>query len=276
MTRRVWYVALALSAAVACRAQPPALVLATTTSVANSGLLDAVLPAYERTHGVRVQTLPVGSGRALRMLELGQADVAISHAPGLEALALAAHDDWTYRKVFYNDFLIVGPGDDPASVAGAADALDALRRIATSGARWVSRGDESGTHEREKTLWRAAGLSVPADRLITSGSGMGATLRVTNEMTAYTLTDRGTFQQLAPQLAIRELHAGDPRLLNTYAVLARASSERGPAFARWLSSGGGREALERLIASGALRGFDLWPAAAPDDRPDALPFPAGS
>jgi len=271
-----WAALALLFAAATCRAQPPALVLATTTSVANSGLLDKLLPAYEQARGLRIQTLPVGSGRALRMLELGQADVAISHAPRLEARALARHDDWTYRKVLYNDFLIAGPAGDPVSAAAAADALDAMRRIAAGGARWVSRGDESGTHEREKELWTAAGASVPADRLITSGQGMGATLRVASEMTAYTLTDRGTFERLAPRVALREIFEGDARLLNTYAVLARASNDRGAAFARWLAEGDGRETLERLIAAGALQGFSVWPAGVPGLRPDAVPFPTGS
>lgn len=272
-----WVAVLALAcAAGACRSAPPAVVLATTTSVANSGLLDRLLPGYERGHDIRVQVLPVGSGRALRMLELEQADVAISHAPALETGFLARHRDWTYRKVLYNDFLIVGPAGDPASIGPAGDVLDALRRVAASGARWVSRGDESGTHQRERELWSAAGAAVPADRLITSGSGMGATLRAASEMSAYTLTDRGTFEQLAPQIASRELYSGDSRLLNTYAVLARGSSGNGRAFADWLAGGEGRETLERLIDSGELKGFNLWPSGAPADRPDAMPVTSGS
>lgn len=271
----LWVAALAAAAA-ACRQQPPALVLATTTSVVNSGMLDRLLPIFQENHGIRVRTLPVGSGRALRMLEVGQADAAISHAPRLEADVLSRHPDWVYRKAFYNDFLIVGPADDPAAVAGAGDVLDAMRRLAASGARWVSRGDGSGTHEREKELWTAAGVSVPADRVIASGSGMGATLRVTNEMTAYTLTDRGTFEQLSPQIVLREVYKGDARLLNTYAVLAPSSNPRGTAFADWLTAGEGRETLERLIRDGTLKGFRIWPEDVPGSRPDAVPFRPGS
>ena len=261
----------ALLIVTACRPQPPATVLATTTSLANSGLLDQLLPAYERESGMRVQTLPVGSGRAIRMLELGQADVVISHAPRQESEALAKHADWSYRKVLYNDFLIAGPADDPAGVARAADAADALRRIAASPSRWVSRGDESGTHERETELWQSAGASPAADRLVTSGQGMGTTLRVASEMDAYTLTDRGTFDQLAPRIDLKEVYSGGMRLLNTYAVLSPGSNRAGSAFASWLAEGNGRKQLERLIAGGALRGFHIWPADRPGERPDALP-----
>jgi tungstate transport system substrate-binding protein len=256
----------------ACGGQPPAIVLATTTSVANSGLLDRLLPRYEEQTGVRVRVLPVGSGRALRLLEVGEAEVAITHAPQQESTALGRHPDWTYRKVFYNDFLIAGPPDDPATVAKAPDILGALQRIASHGSRWVSRGDESGTHEREKELWRLAGAHPDSDRLVISGQGMGNTLRVASEMGAYTLTDRGTFEQLAPQIRLKELYTGDTRLLNTYAILTTGSTPPANRFAEWVSDGEGRGVLAGLIANGTLRGFSLWPSDRPRDRPDALPF----
>ena len=260
-----------LLASAACRSQPPAVVLATTTSVVNSGLVDRLLPVYERQSGSRVQVLPVGSGRALRMLELGQADVVVSHAPHRESEALSANKDWSYRKILYNDFLIAGPPNDPASLAGATDALDAMRRIAASKSRWVSRGDESGTHEREQELWQSSGASPPAGRLVTSGQGMGATLRVASEMDAYTLADRGTFEQLAASIRLKDLYSGDVRLLNTYAVLTPRTNLAGSAFADWLAEGKGRKELERLIDAGTLHGFHLWPADRPGTRPDALP-----
>ena len=264
--------ALVTAAGAACRQDQPSLVLATTTSIVNSGLLEQVLPLYESATSTRLQTLPVGSGRAIRLLELGQADVVISHAPRQEAEALEKHPDWRYRKVLYNDFLIAGPAGDPAGVAAAADARDALRRIAASEATWVSRGDQSGTHEREQELWRDSAATVEQHRTVTSGQGMGATLRVADQLSAYTITDRGTFQQLQPRLTLNALYGGDRRLLNTYAVLTRESSPRGIDFARWLSEGGGRKALERLDATGALRGFEVWPADRPGTRPDARPF----
>jgi tungstate transport system substrate-binding protein len=256
----------------ACGQQTPALVLATTTSVANSALLDRLLPRYEEQSGVAVRVLPVGSGRALRLLEMGEAGVAITHAPRLESAALGRHRDWVYRKVFFNDFLIAGPPDDPANVKAARDVAAALRSIASRRSLWVSRGDESGTHEREKELWQLAGAQPDTDRAVTSGQGMGNTLRVASEMGAYTLTDRGTFELLAPQIRLNELHGGDARLLNTYAVLTTGSNQVADRFAVWISEGGGRDALGALIASGSLRGFSLWPADKPRDHPDARPF----
>lgn len=259
-------------AAAACAARPPAIVLATTTSVANSGLLDRVLPAYESQGAVRVRVLPVGSGRALRLLELGEADVAITHAPQHESRALARHSTWSYCKIFFNDFLIAGPPDDPANVGKARDVGAALQKIATHGSRWVSRGDESGTHERETELWQLAGVQPSAGQVVIAGQGMGNTLRVASEMAAYTLTDRGTFEQLAPRLRLKELHSGDATLLNSYAILTAGANAEATRFAKWLSDGGGRKALASLIESGALRGFKLWPDDRPRDRLESLPF----
>jgi tungstate transport system substrate-binding protein len=258
-------------AAAACAPRPPAIVLATTTSVANSGLLDRLLPAYESQSAVSVRVLPVGSGRALRLLELGEADVAITHAPQHETRALARHSNWSYRKIFFNDFLIAGPPDDPVNVEKARDVAAALKSIASHGAKWVSRGDESGTHEREAELWQLAGVQPSDDQVVISGQGMGNTLRVASEMAAYTLTDRGTFEQLAPRLKLKELHSGDARLLNSYAIVTATNADAAR-FAAWLSDGAGREALAVLIESGVLRGFKLWPGDRPRDRPEALPF----
>jgi tungstate transport system substrate-binding protein len=255
----------------ACRPAPDSIVLATTTSVANSGLLDKALPAFEQQTGLRVRSLPLGSGRALRMLADGQADVIVSHAPQQEAEALREHADWWYRKVFFNDFLIAGPAADPGSVRQSRDALDAMRRIQQSSARFVSRGDQSGTHEREKSLASEAAVTFAADRLITAGQGMGATLRIASEMEAYTLTDRGTFEQLAPQVRLVELYHGDLRLLNTYAVISRPDSSGGRAFAVWLAEGPGRDAVAAAIASGTLRGFTIWPEGRPRQHPDDIP-----
>jgi len=140
--------------------RPPAIVLATTTSVASSGLRETLLPAFETDAGVSVRVHMVGSGLALRFLEQGQADVAISHAPPTEAAFLAANPGWNYRKLMYNDFLVAGPAADPAGVSQSASIEDAMRRIAASSARFVSRGDESGTHAREHELWEAAAVTL--------------------------------------------------------------------------------------------------------------------
>jgi tungstate transport system substrate-binding protein len=268
---RPFILAILVALGMACRTAPEPLVLATTTSVANSGLLDQTLPAFEQHAGIRVRPVPVGSGRALRMLGEGQADVIISHAPQQEADALREHADWFYRKVFYNDFLIAGPARDPGGVRQARDALDAMRRIQESSATFVSRGDESGTHERERSLARDAGITFAPERVIVTGQGMSSTLRIASEMDAYTLTDRGTFEQFTSQLRIVELYRGDTRLLNTYAVVCRPSSSAGHRFAIWLADGPGRDGLAAAIASGALKGFAVWPEGRPRNRPDDTP-----
>jgi tungstate transport system substrate-binding protein len=249
----------------------PALVLATTTSVVNSGLTERLLPIYEKQTGVQVKVVPVGSGRALKMLADGQAEVAITHAPAQETTALQTHPQWWYRKILYNDFVIVGPREDPAWVGQAATAVDGMRRIAASTARFISRGDESGTHERERQLWEAAGTRPQKARLVIAGVGMGDTLRIASETESYTLTDRATFEQLSPQLALMVLSSGDPILLNTYAVVADPSHSGGIRFARWLSGQDGREAIEGLISGRQLRGFTLWPLDRRGDRPSDRP-----
>lgn len=254
--------------AAGCARPSNPLVLATTTSVGNSGLLDALLPAYNARV---VRPLLVGSGRALEMLTADQADVVISHAPARETRVLDAHTGLWYRKILFNDFLIVGPGSDPAGVAQTTDAIAAMTQIARSDARFLSRGDESGTHERERELWKLAGVTPGADRLIVAGAGMGQTLRIASSTGAYTLTDRGTFEALRDSLSLRSLHAGDPRLLNTYAVLAKASNRGGFAFARWIAEGNGRAQLRRALGEGGIKGFSLWPDGSPAEHPSALP-----
>ena len=251
-----------------CAGPKAPLVLATTTSVGNSGLLDVVLPSYP----VRVvRPLLVGSGRALDMLTSAQADVVISHAPAREASVLQAHSGLWYRKILFNDFLIVGPESDPAGVEGTADAVAAMKRIAASDARFLSRGDESGTHERERELWKLAGAPPAARRLIVAGAGMGQTLRIASGTNAYTLTDRGTFEALRDSLRLRILSAGDPRLLNTYAVLTAESNREGRNFAGWLAEGDGRTTLKKALAGGRIKGFSIWPEGSPSAHPTDLP-----
>lgn len=256
---------------IGCAGETRTLVLATTTSVAGSGLPDHLLPLYQSHTGVAVRVHSVGSGRALKMLADDDADVAISHAPALEREALTAHPSWTYRKIVYNDFLIVGPEGDPAGVGRATGAADALRRLAASDTRWVSRGDRSGTHERELALWAAAGARPPASRVITTGQGMAGSLRIASEMDAYTLVDRGTFEQLAPRIRVKELFSGDAAFLNTYAIVAPPDRDAA-AFVEWLAQGGGRRRMEELFAARTIPGFSLWPADRPAGKPEDLPF----
>jgi tungstate transport system substrate-binding protein len=207
------------------------------------------------------------------MLERTDAHAVISHAPAAETSALRSHSTWRYRKIMFNDFVIVGPVDDPARVSGTGHAGEAMRRIALSGARFLSRGDQSGTHEREQALWQAAGARPAAGQLISAGAGMGATLRVASETAAYTLTDRASFAQLASSVRLTILHEGDPALLNTYAVIiddAGPRSADATVFFEWLSGDAGRSAIENYRVRES-QVFFAWPQHLSAERPDALP-----
>jgi tungstate transport system substrate-binding protein len=261
----------------ACAAGPAPTVLpvATTTSVDNSGLLAAILPAFEERHGVRVDVLAVGSGRALALVARGDAAAALTHDPHAEASALDAGTITTYRKIMFNDFLIVGPDDDPAGVGDAADATDAMRQIATSGATFVSRADGSGTHSREQELWDLTGQRPTNIGLLETGRGMSATLRVASERHGYTLTDRATFEQVRSGMALVPLVEEGPGLLNTYAIFLRAGltgAERDAAvaLADWLSDGEGRQLVTDFRANGQAV-FNIWPAGSPRERPSDVP-----
>lgn len=265
--------ALLLVVAAACG--PPScrtLDLATTTSLRNSGLLDAILPAFT---DARVRVHAAGSGRALAMLEDDIVDLALTHSPQAEERYLASHQDATYQKIAFNAFVIVGPLHDPARIGQAADALDAFRRIATEALEFVSRGDESGTHERELELWSAAGVRPAPQHLIVSGNSMATTLRHASERQAYTLTDAATFRQLASQLQLRVLLAGDSRLLNTYAVVYRADNDAAKRFSEWLSRGRGR-ALLAGYTIGEHRPFIPWPLSCDGSKPKSPLCATGS
>jgi tungstate transport system substrate-binding protein len=261
----------------ACESSRPALRQAPTTTVGNSGLRAAHLPQYEREAGVRVDVLPVGSGRALKLLQQGDAAIAITHDPVAEAAALEAGSITGYRKIMFNDFIIVGPAHDPSTVASAAGAAGAFARIADGGAPFVSRGDSSGTHAREQQLWALAGRRPAPDRLLETGQGMGGTLRVASERGAYTLTDRATFEQFKADLRLALVFEGGADLLNTYAVFVRSGSsgaerDAAEALADWLADGAGRQ----LIADFRIDGrtvFHAWPAGASRARPADRPQP---
>ena len=250
-----------------CTSQQSQLDLATTTSVKNSGLLDALTAAYS---DARVHAHAAGSGRALEMLADGIVNVVISHAPEAEARYVSKHPEWNYQKIAYNHFVIVGPANDPAKIGMAKDAVDAFRRIAASGATFVSRGDASGTHEREERLWLDAGTRPAPAQLLISGRGMATALRHAEERSAYTLSDEATFWQFENQLALVALVSGDARLMNTYAVIHPRQDQQARAFASWLANGGGRAVVERFTASGKPA-FRVWPAGCADGDPRATP-----
>ena len=196
------------------------LVLATTTSTYDSGLLDAILPAFEEEHNVKVSVVAVGTGQALALAARGDVDVVLVHAPDREIEFVRDGFGVNRKYVMYNDFVILGPEDDPAGIRGLNDAADAFRRISAMESTFVSRGDESGTHIKEVSLWASAGVGDLENRewRLSVGQGMGGTLTTANEKGAYTLSDRGTF--LAREdLDLVILAEGDEVLFNPYHVV---------------------------------------------------------
>lgn len=192
--------------------------LATTTSTEATGLLDYILPAFEKANNVRIQVIAVGTGKALRLAMDGEADVVLVHAPDLEKKFV---DDGygTDRKEFmYNDFIIVGPQSDPAGIKGKS-VVDAFRLIAKSKEAFISRGDNSGTDVKEKAIWKAAGTEMPRKKYFEVGQGMGATLTIANEKNAYTISDRGTYLVMKDKIDLAILVEGDRDLFNQYSVI---------------------------------------------------------
>lgn len=204
------------------------IILATTTSTQDSGLLDVLIPAFEEQSGYFVKTIAVGTGQALRMGERGDADVLLVHAPAAERELVESGAAVDRRLVMYNDFIIVGPDTDPAGIRGVAVAKEAFRRIADSAGPFVSRGDDSGTHKKELSIWDGAGVAPVETWYLESGQGMGATLRIASEKGAHTLTDRATFLAQRDSLDLSILVEGDADLLNIYHVMS-VNPERWPA-----------------------------------------------
>ncbi len=214
----------------ACTANDPQVLrLATTTSTDNTGLLEAILPAFEQAYNAQVNVIAVGTGQAIALGEAGDADVILVHARSQEDAFIQAGHGLARYEVMYNDFIIVGPTADPAHIRGTPLAADALAAIATAEAPFASRGDDSGTHTKERTLWAAANLPTDpqSDWYKSLGQGMGDTLQFANETGAYTLTDRGTYLALQKNLPNLEILVGgptidenaDPSLLNPYGII---------------------------------------------------------
>ncbi len=206
----------------------PNLILATTTSTQDSGLLDVLLPAFQAATGYNVKTVAVGTGQALKMGEEGNADVLLVHAPSSEITYMDNGFGSDRRLVMHNDYSLVGPDTDPAKIKGLS-AVDALKAIYAAGASFASRGDDSGTNKKELELWKKAALD-PAGQVwyLESGQGMGATLTIASEKAAYTLTDRATYVANKDNLQLVILSEGDPTLLNIYHVII-VNPEKWPA-----------------------------------------------
>jgi tungstate transport system substrate-binding protein len=239
-------VALILSVAVTASAQAPGsktVILSTTTSTQDSGLLDVLLPLFEKQSGYTVKAISVGTGQALALAARGEADVTLAHAPAVEKKYVTEGKMHDRRLVMYNDFLVIGPEADPAKIRGEKSVVAALKKIAETGARFVSRGDKSGTHVLEQTLWKAAGLTPAAPWYIESGQGMGSTLGIANDRQAYTLTDRATMLAFSKRVALKPMVEGDKLLLNVYSVMEvnpangpKVNTAGGKAFADWMLS----------------------------------------
>jgi tungstate transport system substrate-binding protein len=232
---------------------PPAagdLILATTTSTQDSGLLDVLIPAFEAQTGYTVKTVAVGSGQALKMGEEGNADVLLVHSPAAERALVEAGFGIDRRLVMHNAFLVVGPPADPAGITGMTSVPEAFAKIAGSASTFVSRGDESGTHTKELGYWSKAGIEPTGDWYLQSGQGMGATLQIASEKGAYTLTDIATWLAQRASLTLESLVTEDPSLLNPYHVITvnpatwpKVNAAGATAFADFLLSAEGQRMI---------------------------------
>lgn len=235
--------------------------LATTTSTANSGLLDAILPVFEKDTGQKIHVIAVGTGKALRMGRDGDVDVLMVHAPGAEKKFMTDGYGDTRRSIMYNDFVIVGPASDPAGVAGMKDGAAALSRIAQHNALFISRGDDSGTHKKEKGLWKKTGNSPAFSNYREAGQGMGKVLQMANELQAYTLADRGTWLAYHDKTNLKVVVEGDVDLYNPYSVITLNTPKHtalntagATAFADWITS----EKACHLIGAYQVGGSQLF------------------
>ena len=206
---------------VGCSSKPanPALILATTTSTQDSGLLDVMIPDFEKRTGYTVQTVAVGSGEAMKMGQECNADVLLVHSPSAEKDFMSNNYGSDRRLVMHNDFIIVGPAADPAGIKGAASAVEAFTKIADTQSTFITRGDASGTNSKELAIWKSANITPQGAWYVESGQGMGATLKIASEKAAYTLSDRATYLANKDTLSMDILGEGDAALLNIYHVI---------------------------------------------------------
>jgi tungstate transport system substrate-binding protein len=226
------------------RPPPERLVLATTTSTYDSGLLDDILGDFEEQYNATVEVIAVGTGQALKLGEDGNADVLLVHARAREDKFMADGHGVRREDVMYNDFVFVGPADDPAGIKGWESAAEAFAQLAQAQATFVSRGDDSGTHTKEKSIWKEAGMEPSGDWYLSAGQGMGAVLTMADEQQAHTLSDRATYlARKGEGLELEILVEGDPILFNPYGVIAvnpdkndQINSDLSNAFIDWLIS----------------------------------------
>jgi len=250
------------------QAQQKAIILSTTTSTQDSGLLDKLIPVFEKKTGYFVKTIAVGSGQAMAMGQKGEADVLLVHSPAAEKKFVSEGYGVNRRVIMHNDFVVVGPSGDPAKIKGMKSASESFKKIASAGALFLSRGDNSGTHAKEKSIWKAAGINQEGEKWYQqTGLGMGRTLSVASEKNGYTLADRGTYLALKKNLALDILVEGDAILLNVYHVI-----EVNPA--KWPKvNGPGAKAFADFMVSketqGIIKTFGVDKYGSPLFFPDA-------
>jgi tungstate transport system substrate-binding protein len=252
---------LLLTASVTFAGEQQVVRMATTTSTENSGLFKVIQPAFEQTLGIRIHVIAVGTGKALELGRRGDVDVVLVHAKPAEEAFVEAGYGVDRHEIMYNDFIIVGPEDDPAGVRGMQDAGKAMARIAASAAAFVSRGDDSGTHKKELSIWRQAGIEPQGRWYRQLGQGMGKTLQIAGEMQAYTLVDRGTWLAFRASIPLTLLVAGGTDLKNSYGIIAvspkRFPDVKYPAVERliqWFES----DEAHQLIAGYRVDGEQLF------------------
>lgn len=237
----------------ACSKKNEDVILATTTSTQDSGLLDVLIPIFEKNTGYKVKPIAVGTGAALAMGKQGEADVLLVHAPKAEEVVVESGAAINRQLVMHNDFIICGPADDPAGIKGETSAAEAYRKISEAQATFVSRGDDSGTHKKEKEVWKAAEIEPQGDWYVEAGAGMGDTLNIASEKGGYVFTDRGTYLARKDNLALEVLVEKDPILLNIYHVMQvnpdkfpKVNADGGKAFVEFMVSKEAQEEIEKF------------------------------
>ncbi len=241
-----------------CQKPSPEVVkMATTTSAANTGLLEVLLPEFEKDTGIRVDYIATGTGKAIMHGRNGDVDVILVHAPAAEEVFVQDGYGVERVPVMWNDFVILGPPNDPAEVSTSKTVAEAMKKIETAKTPFISRGDDSGTHKKELEIWKQTGVTPEGDWYVEAGQGMGACLTMANDKQAYVLTDRGTFLSRVDQLELTVQFEGDPALLNPYAIIA-VSPEKYPDVNRsgttqlieWMTSARGRTLIEEYRING--------------------------
>ncbi len=236
-----------------CRRKVPRLILATTTSVENTGLLDALIPVFEREAKAKVDVVACGTGKAIRLAKNGDCDLILVHDPEVEERFVREGYGINRKSIMYNDFVIVGPGNDPARIKGVRGIIPALSAIAHKKALFISRGDDSGTHKRERQLWERAGLIPEGEWYQETGQGMGVTLVIASQKQAYSLTDRATYLSCKEKITLDILYEKDRLLYNLYSIILvnskrypHVTSKKGIEFINFLISDKGKRIIREF------------------------------